>query len=59
MNISAINAAPHNNSKRSTQISFNGCVDKSFIKLIDAATQNSIKQVVDMFNHNVEKNRTC
>ncbi len=55
MNISAINAAPHNNSKRSAQISFNGCVDKSFIKLIDAATQNSIKQVVDMFNHNVEK----
>lgn len=55
MNISAINAAPHNNSQRSAQISFNGCVDKSFIKLIDAATQNSIKQVVDMFNHNVEK----
>ncbi len=55
MNISAINAAPHNNSKRSAQISFNGCVDKSFIKLIDAATQNSIKQIVDIFNHNVEK----
>ena len=55
MNISAINAAPHNNNKRSAQISFNGYVDKSFIKLIDAATQNSIKQVVDMFNHNVEK----
>lgn len=55
MNISAINAAPHNNSKRSAQIPFNGCVDKSFIKLIDAATQNSIKQVVDKFNHNVEK----
>ncbi len=55
MNISAINAAPHNNSQRSAQIPFNGCVDKSFIKLIDAATQNSIKQVVDMFNHNVEK----
>lgn len=55
MNISAINAAPHNNNQRSAQISFNGCVDKSFIKLIDAATQNSIKQVVDMFNHNVEK----
>lgn len=55
MNISAINAAPHNDNKRGAQISFNGCVDKSFIKLIDAATQNSIKQVVDMFNHNVEK----
>ena len=55
MNISAINAAPHNNNQRSAQISFNGYVDKSFIKLIDAATQNSIKQVVDMFNHNVEK----
>lgn len=54
MNISAINAAPHNNNQRSAQISFNGYVDKSFIKLIDAATQNSIKQVVDMFNHNVE-----
>lgn len=55
MNISAINAAPHNKNQRSAQISFNGYVDKSFIKLIDAATQNSIKQVVDMFNHNVEK----
>lgn len=56
MNIHAINAVKFNNSQKAdSQPAFNGYADKSFVKLIDTATQNSIKQLVTEFSQKGKK----
>ncbi len=54
MNVQPISAA-QNHHKKNNQPVFKGYVDKSFEKLIDAATQNSINNVISTFNNKGKK----